>query len=59
MGDVKFIDYEKFTNQNRHEMLVQQIQVGKYETVFPSKYATKKAVYPFAWKMNLAKGEGQ
>jgi len=50
MGDVKFIDYEKFTNQNRHEMLVQQIQAGKYETVFPAKYATKKAIYPFAWK---------
>ena len=50
MGDVKFIDYEKFTNQNRHEMLVQQIQLGKYETVFPAKYATKKAIYPFAWK---------
>jgi branched-chain amino acid transport system substrate-binding protein len=50
MGDVKFADYEKFTNQNRHEMLVQQIQNGKYETVSPSKYATKKAVYPFKWK---------
>jgi branched-chain amino acid transport system substrate-binding protein len=50
MGDVKFIDYEKFTNQNRHAMLVQQIQGGKYETVFPGKYATKKAIYPFKWK---------
>lgn len=50
MGDVKFIDYDKFTNQNRHEMLVQQIQNGKYETVFPPKYATKPAVYPFKWK---------
>lgn len=50
MGDVKFIDYQKFTNQNRHEMLVQQIQNGQYETVFPKKYATKKAIYPFKWK---------
>jgi len=50
MGDVKFIDYDKFTNQNRHAMLVQQIQNGQYETVFPSQYATKKAVYPFTWK---------
>ncbi len=50
MGDVKFTDYEKFTNQNRHEMLVQQIQAGKYETVSPAKYATKKPVYPFRWK---------
>ena len=50
MGDVKFIEYEKFTNQNRHEMLVQQIQNGQYETVFPAKYATKKPIYPFKWK---------
>ena len=51
MGDVKFIDYDKFTNQNRHEMLVQQIQNGKYKTVYPPKYAGKnKAVYPFNWK---------
>ncbi|HEY3488600.1 MAG TPA: ABC transporter substrate-binding protein [Candidatus Deferrimicrobiaceae bacterium] len=50
MGDVKFIDYGKFTNQNRHEMLVQQIQDGKYETVSPAKYATKKPIYPFKWK---------
>ncbi|HEY5996230.1 MAG TPA: ABC transporter substrate-binding protein, partial [Candidatus Deferrimicrobiaceae bacterium] len=50
MGDVKFVDYGRFTNQNRHEMLVQQIQDGKYETVAPAKYATKKPVYPFKWK---------
>lgn len=50
MGDVKFADYDKFTNQNRHAMLVQQIQNGKYETVAPSNYATKKPIYPFKWK---------
>lgn len=51
MGDVKFIDYEKFTNQNRHEMLVQQIQNGQYVTVYPPKYSGKsKVVYPFKWK---------
>jgi branched-chain amino acid transport system substrate-binding protein len=51
MGEVKFADYAGFTNQNNHQMLVQQIQNGNYETVFPVKYATKKAVYPFPqWK---------
>jgi branched-chain amino acid transport system substrate-binding protein len=51
MGDVKFIDYDKFTNQNRHEMLVQQIQNGQYHTVYPPKYAGKaKPIYPFKWK---------
>ena len=51
MGDVKFEDYAGFTNQNNHQMLVQQLQNGNYETVYPAKFATKKAVYPFPkWK---------
>ena len=51
MGEVKFADYDGFTNQNNHQMLVQQIQNGVYETVYPAKFATKKAVYPFPkWK---------
>jgi branched-chain amino acid transport system substrate-binding protein len=50
MGEVKFADYAGFTNQNNHQMLVQQVQDGKYETVFPAKFATKKPVYPFKWK---------
>ncbi|BDV43654.1 branched-chain amino acid ABC transporter substrate-binding protein [Geotalea uraniireducens] len=47
MGEVKFTEYDGFTNQNRHQMLVQQLQGGKYETVFPKQFATRKAVYPF------------
>lgn len=51
MGEVKFADYDGFTNQNNHQMLVQQILSGNYETVLPSQFATKKAVYPFPrWK---------
>ena len=51
MGPVQFADYEGFTNQNNHPMLVQQIQGGTYETIFPKAFATKKAVYPFPrWK---------
>ena len=51
MGEVKFVDYAGFTNQNNHQMLVQQIQSGNYETVYPAKFATKKAIYPFPkWK---------
>jgi len=51
MGDVKFEDYAGFTNQNNHQMLVQQIQAGKYETVYPPQFATRKAIYPFpGWK---------
>ena len=51
MGDVKFADYAGFNNQNNHQMLVEQVQNGKYETVYPAKFATKKAIYPFPkWK---------
>ena len=51
MGEVKFADYDGFTNQNNHQMLVQQIIKGDYETVLPAQFATKKAVYPFPkWK---------
>lgn len=49
MGEVKFADYAGYTNQNNHPMLVQQVQNGQYETVFPAKFATKKPVYPFKW----------
>lgn len=50
MGEVKFIDYEGYTNQNHHQMLVEQIQNGKHETVYPPKYVSKKPIYPFKWK---------
>lgn len=51
MGDVKFEHYDGFTNQNRHQMLVLQIQNGQFETVFPAKFASKKPVFPFpGWK---------
>jgi branched-chain amino acid transport system substrate-binding protein len=51
MGEVKFADYDGYTNQNNHQMLVEQIQNGKHETVYPLSYAPKKAVYPFpGWK---------
>ena len=47
LGDVKFEDFNGFTNQNRHPILVQQIQDGRYELVFPAAYANKKPVFPF------------
>ena len=49
MGEVKFSDYAGYTNQNNHPMLVQQVQNGRYETVYPAKFATKKPIYPFKW----------
>lgn len=47
MGDVAFIDYNGYVNQNHHQMLVEQIQHGHHETVWPPKFAAKKPVYPF------------
>ena len=51
MGKVKFGDYNGYTNQNRHQMLVEQIVNGLHETVWPPQFAPKKPVYPFpGWR---------
>ena len=47
MGEVRFADYDGYTNQNKHQMLVDQIQNGVHETVYPPRYVSKKPVYPF------------
>jgi branched-chain amino acid transport system substrate-binding protein len=50
-GPVKFADYEGYTHQNKHQMLVDQIQEGKFVTVWPPDLATGKAIWPFpGWK---------
>jgi branched-chain amino acid transport system substrate-binding protein len=51
MGDVKFENYDGFTQQNRHEMAVIQYQSGAGVVVYPPARAKAKAVYPFpGWK---------
>ncbi|MGZ8830394.1 MAG: ABC transporter substrate-binding protein [Thermoanaerobaculia bacterium] len=47
MGEVRFADYLGYTNQNKHQMLIEQIQNGVHQTVYPPQYVSKKAVYPF------------
>jgi branched-chain amino acid transport system substrate-binding protein len=50
-GEVKFQDYDGYQGQNKHQMLVEQVQDGKYFTVYPPKYASGKPLFPFAgWK---------
>jgi branched-chain amino acid transport system substrate-binding protein len=50
-GTVKFADYEGYTHQNKHQMLVEQIQDGKFVTVWPKDLATGKSIWPFpGWK---------
>ena len=50
-GPVKFLDYEGYTNQNKHQMLVEQVQDGKHVTVWPRELSSGKAIWPFpGWK---------
>jgi len=50
-GEVKFQDYDGYTNQNKHTMLVEQVQGGKHATVWPPQFASKKAIWPHpTWK---------
>jgi branched-chain amino acid transport system substrate-binding protein len=45
-GPVKFISYDKKTQQNKLPTYLVQWQGGKLETVWPKEIATKPAVYP-------------
>ncbi|HEX8908664.1 MAG TPA: ABC transporter substrate-binding protein [Anaeromyxobacteraceae bacterium] len=50
-GEVKFQDYEGYTNQNKHQMLVEQVQNGKHVTVWPQNLASGKPIWPFpGWR---------
>ncbi len=50
-GPVKFADYEGYTNQNKHQMLVEQVQNGHHVTVWPLDLASGKPIWPFpGWK---------
>jgi branched-chain amino acid transport system substrate-binding protein len=46
-GEVKFQDFDGYQGQNKHQMLVEQVQDGKYFTVYPAKYASGKPIFPF------------
>jgi branched-chain amino acid transport system substrate-binding protein len=46
-GPVKFGDYDGYTHQNKHQMLVEQVQSGKHVTVWPPDHAAGKPIWPF------------
>jgi branched-chain amino acid transport system substrate-binding protein len=51
MGEVTFRDYDGYTNQAKRPMLVEQVQNGKHETVWPQSLAARKPIWPFpGWK---------
>lgn len=43
---VKFENYDGFTNQNRHEMVINQVQGGKFVIVWPPERKNGKAIFP-------------
>lgn len=45
-GPVKFVSWGQFTNQNKMDTLVLQVQNKKFETVYPPEAASAKAIYP-------------
>jgi branched-chain amino acid transport system substrate-binding protein len=47
LGEVRFQNYEGYQNQRKAVMLVEQVQNGKHETVWPLKEAVKKPIWPF------------
>jgi branched-chain amino acid transport system substrate-binding protein len=47
LGEVSFTDYDGYQNQRKAQMLVEQVQNGKHETVWPSELSAKKPIWPF------------
>ncbi len=51
LGEVRFEEFEGYQNQRKAEMLIEQVQNGQHETVWPLKDAAKKPIWPFpGWK---------
>jgi len=50
-GRVRFANWGGYQNQNKQQMLVQQVRGGKHETVWPPEVATARPIWPFpGWK---------
>ena len=45
-GPVKFVNYKKFTNQNKVPSLVVEVIKMKHETIWPPEAAAAKYLYP-------------
>lgn len=46
LGNVSFDDYEEYTNQNKHKMIVLQIQNGEFIPVYPPDVSVGDAILP-------------
>lgn len=49
-GPVKFVAYDKMTNQNKLPTYLVQWQQGKLELVWPKEVASKPFMYPVEWE---------
>ncbi len=47
LGEVRFQDYNGYQNQRKAVMLIEQVQNGHHETVWPLQDAAKKPIWPF------------
>jgi len=47
MGEVTFRDYDGYANQNKHQVLVEQVQNGRHWTIWPPEFATHAPIWPF------------
>jgi branched-chain amino acid transport system substrate-binding protein len=47
LGEVRFQDYNGYQNQRKAVMLVEQVQNGHFETVWPLRDAAAKPIWPF------------
>jgi branched-chain amino acid transport system permease protein len=49
-GPIRFENYNGYTQQNRHPMVMVQVQDGRFVTVYPPRWAASPARYPLpAW----------
>ncbi len=49
-GPVKFVSYDKMTNQNRLPTYLVQWIDGKLELVWPKEMASNSFIYPIEWE---------
>jgi branched-chain amino acid transport system substrate-binding protein len=59
-GPYRFENFDGYTQQNRHPMVMVQVQNGRYVTVYPPEWAAASARYPVpAWSQRAFADRGR
>jgi branched-chain amino acid transport system substrate-binding protein len=61
-GSVKFESFDDYVNQNRHRMIIQQVQEGTFVPVWPESSKVKEGIFPAPpWRLrrDLKDGGGK